>query len=412
MLFAVTILTLNQDEFLPIFDYLSWIIFVYVSGVLPFALMKRNWQKIWFYFHFFILLGFGALVWGFSLFNLLVLLIVPFWRMVHLLETPAKTAFLYQRFIWFAGLLLCCYFFIATMSTENLNSVFIPLLWIQFFLLIVGVMGIHYINAFQSTGSTLKSWLKSQSAIMYLALGFGVLAGIGTFLLPVLRFIVFDIPEAIFQFLVSGRIDHLFDWLYAEELPIDNGSMNSNRSDGIEGRQLMDDILEQESMMPEWVNQVLLILVQVGVILGIILLLYYFIRNFYFVPSLQGKKREEDQRFAAQAGKKKSRLWFRRTEWAKDEVRRLYQSLLLHAQKKGEVLKSSKTAREWSAPFVVEKEHPELWSKINQLYEQKRYSPIPLTEDDISQFKKEAEWAKREIDLYYERKREEQKKKL
>jgi hypothetical protein len=412
LLLVVTFLTLNQDEFIPTFHYVGWIVFVYVSGVLPFAFMKRGWQNIWFYVHFLILIGFGVLVWEFSFINLLILLTLPFWRMVHLLETPAKPAFLYQRFIWFAGLLLCCYFMIRTMSSENLNGTFIPLLWIQFSLLIVGVMSINYINAYQATGSTLKNWLKSQSFIIYLILGFGVLAGIGTYLLPVLRFIVFGIPEAIYQFLVSGRLDALFAWLYIEELQIDNESTGSNSATGREEWQLLDDVLEQDSMIPEWVNQALLILVQVGVVLGIILLLYYIIRNFYFVPSIQGRKRVEDQRFATQAhGKKRSRSWFKRTELARDEVRRLYQSLLLYAQKKGEEIKPSNTAREWSAPFVVEKEYPELWSKINQLYEQKRYSPIPLKEGDISQFKEEIEWAKKEIDHYYQSKREQQKKK-
>jgi uncharacterized protein (DUF2132 family) len=411
MLLVVTFLTLNQDEFIPTFHYLSWIIFVYVSGVLPFAFMKRSWQTVWFYAHFVILIGFGVLVWEFSFVNLLILLTLPFWRMVHLLETPAKPAFIYQRFIWFAGLLLSCYFMISTMSSGNLNSTFIPLLWIQFGLLIVGVMSINYINAYQGTGSTLKSWLKSQSFIIYLILGFGVLASIGTFLLPVLRFIVFGVPEAIYQFLVSDRLSALFSWIYIEELQIENGSTESKSTTVREEWQLLDDVLEQNTIIPEWVNQALLILVQVGVVLGIIFLLYYIIRNFYFVPSLQGRKKVEDQRFTTQAqGKRSSRSWFKRTEWARDEVRRLYQSLLLHAQKKGKELKSSQTTREWSAPFIVEKEHPELWSKINRLYEQKRYSPIPLKEDDISQFKEEIDRAKKEIDLYYQRQREQQKK--
>jgi hypothetical protein len=204
----------------------------------------------------------------------------------------------------------------------------------------------------------------------------------------------------------------LFNWLYIEEFRIDNGSIDPKSATGNEEWKLLDDVLEQESIVPEWVNQALLLFVQVGIVLGIIFLLYYIIRNFYFVPPLLGEKREEDRRFATQAtGKKKSRSWFKKTEWAKDEVRRLYQSLLLHAQKKGEEIKASHTAREWSNPFVVELEYPELWSKINQLYEQKRYSPIPLTEDDVSQFREEIQRAKQEIDYYYQKKRQQQKEK-
>lgn len=412
LLVSITFFTLNQDIVIALDRTLSWLLFIYLSGVIPFVLMKKSWKAVWFYIHFPILVIAGLLIWNFSIIDLGVLLLIPFWRMIHLLETPAKPAFLYGRFIWFAGFLLVCYFLMNTMSFVDMNTTFSTLLWIQFSVLILGLLSFQYLTAFETTGVPILKWLRRQIILIYIAISLGIVAIVGSFLIPVFRYIAFEIPGKVFDAMASYEGTTFFDWLFLfiDRFRKGNSSVESDGGGELEEWELLEDVMKQESMVPEWVNQVLLLLVQGGVILFVILFLYYIVRNFYFVPQAS-KTMGERTPIDPSAGKKDRRSWFSRPNWAKDEVRRLYQGLIIYSQKKGEEIRSSDTAREWSSPYGAEQGPPELWSKINQIYEQKRYSNTPLTDSDVSQFKEDVQIAKKELDHYYKKKQHDEKKK-
>lgn len=393
---------------------LSWLLFIYLSGVIPFVLMKLSWKRFWFYVHFPILVIGGLWIWSFSIIDLGVLLLFPFWRMIHLLETPGRPAFLYKRFIWFASLLLVCYFIINTMSFVDMNPTFSTLLWVQFSVLILGLLSFQYLNAFESTGISLLKWLRRQTILIYIAISLGVVAVVSPFLIPVFRYIVYDIPGKIFAALASYEGTTFFDWLllFIDRFRKENSSIESEGGGKRGDWELLEDIIEQESMVPEWINQILLLLVQGGIILFVILFIYYIVRKFYFVQQASRAKGERTS-IESSAGQKEPRSWFRRPNWAKDEVRRLYQGLIVYSQKKGEEIRPSDTAREWSSPYYGVEQGPlELWNKINKMYEQKRYSNTPLTNSDVTQFKEDVQIAKKELDHYYKKKRQDEKEKM
>jgi hypothetical protein len=411
LLVSITFFTLNQDIVLALDSTLSWLLFIYLSGVIPLVVMKKSWASFWFYFHFPIVFICGLWIWSFSFVDLAILLLFPFWRMIHLLETPAKPAFLYKRFIMFSGLLLVSYFIINTMSFVDLHTTFSTLLWIQFSILILGLLSFQYLHALETTGVTLLKWLQRQAILFYIAITLGFVFIVGPLLIPVFRYIVYDIPGKIFAALASYEGTTFFDWLFKfiDLFRKENSSLETEGGEGRQEWELLEDVLEQESMVPEWVNQTLLFLVQGGIILFVVLFLYYIIRNFYFVP--QASKTQGEKSFEPSAGKKQSKSWFRRPNWAKDEVRRLYQGLIVYSQKKGEEIKASDTAREWSNPYTIQQGPPDLWLTINQLYEQKRYSNTPLTEGDVNQFKADVQMAKKELDRYYKKKQQDEKEK-
>lgn len=411
LLVSITFFTLSQDMVIAQDRTLTWLLFIYLSGVIPFVLMKKSWRPFWFCIHFLILVICGFWIWSFSIIDIGVLLLFPFWRMIHLLETPAKITSLYKRFLWFASLLLVCYFLINTMSFVDMNTTFSTLLWIQFSVLILGLLAFQYLNAFETTGVHLLKWLHRQAILVYIAIALGVVVILGPFLIPVFRYIVYDIPGKVFDALASYEGTTFFDWLFQiiKLFRKENSSIESEAGEGRQEWELLDDVMAQESIVPEWINQVLLLLVQGGLILLVILFLYYIVRNFYFVP--QAGRTKGEKSFEPSAGKKESKSWFRRPNWAKDEVRRLYQELIVYSQKEGEEIKASDTAREWSKPYTVEQGPPGLWSTINQLYEQKRYGNTPLTEVDVNQFKEDVQMAKKELNQYYKKKRQDEKEK-
>jgi hypothetical protein len=405
--------TISRADF-PLMAYMSWLGYVFVTGVLPLSFIKGtavsespisaplDLRRIWLYVHLALMIFSGIFIWEFPFFTLAVLVLIPYWRMVALLKAPVQPALLINRFICFVGLLLFCYVYIlATVTVVKTNTTLLKeslpiFMWTQFFILLAGLLWMYYITMKESSGVSFKQWLKGQSLTALIALGLIVIVFIGFLTLPFLQFVVTDLPGIVFTMLASERVFSFIDNItnFFEFKPSAPGG----------GEVAMDCIecpekemqLDETKIENEWIKNLLLPIFQVVVFLGVGGVLYLLIRKLYLVPEKQMEKSEGQHRYATAVQRDKEE---KRIKWAKDEVRKLYQSLLVYIQKREEAVKISNTAREWSQRFAHEQ--PQLWNRINQTYEQKRYSKDPLSAQDIKDYKQEIKQAKKEVSQYY-----------
>jgi hypothetical protein len=385
----------------PMMEHVRWLVFVFVLAI-PLDFLKDEQKKLGLGMYLILIILSGVFIWKFAFLALAVLVGVPFWRIATLLRISIQPALLINRFILSTGIILFCYFFVLAnvnidkMDTSVLKDSLPFFMWGQFLLLIVGLTWINYINMNQLTGVSLKRWLKHQSFTALIAVGMVVLVIGCFFLLPVLQFIVFETPGIMFELLAYEKmflfIHDLIEWLRWEREISDYEAIGNmdECEDCAENKPLYTG-----SKDSKWVQNLFQQVFQIGVLLAVGFLIYFILKRIYSMPEKQTEKFKE-QRYVTEI---ESNNKEKRVKWAKDEVRKLYQSLLIHIRKREETFENSRTAREWSHRFS--EGHPDLWKRITHLYEQKRYSSTPLTSQDIKDFKIEIKKAKKETNRYF-----------
>jgi hypothetical protein len=385
----------------PMMENVGWLVFVFVF-LISLAFLKNEQKKLGLGIYLILITLSGVFIWKFAFLALAVLVGVPFWRIATLLRISIRPALLINRFILSIGIILSCYFFVLAnvnidkMDTSVLKDSLPFFMWGQFMLLILGLTWINYVNMNQLTGVSIKCWLKHQSFTALIALGMVVLVMGSFLLLPVLQFIVFESPGIIFELLASEKmflfINDLVEWLRWEREISDYEAIGNmdECEDCTENKPLYTG-----SKDSKWVQNLFQQVFQIGVLLAVGFLIYFILKRIYSMPEKQTEKFKE-QYYAIE---KESNNKEKRIKWAKDEVRKLYQSLLIHIKKREEAFENSRTAREWSHRFS--ERHPDLWERITTQYEQKRYSSTSLTSQDIKDFKQEIKIAKKEINQYF-----------
>ncbi|GAA0351768.1 hypothetical protein [Bacillus horti] len=405
------LLLTSVKEQLSIVSFYSWAGVCFIIGV-PFLLSVKakapNSRALALVLPV-ILCVIGFLLWDINLAVLIIITAFFCWRLLNILPLKLEAEHVLKRLTVFVGVLVISFIYVSLMTIDVEQSLLLTHLWIQFIVMVAGLLYRSYLKNQQEMGSTIWEWLKSQTLLLYLGLGFGALALATSFLLPAVQFILRKIPEGLSWLFTSPPIQAFFSWL----LP--NSRWQPSREEELELEETIYEIGEGEEVVEEvvrnWFDFVVLgvgilffALILVCLILFIILLVR---KGKGFMSKQEGRTSGDRRKVHEQA--KSPRMLSRKVNWVEDDIRKQYQSLLVQAERKGEPVSPIQTVRSWSKEFKVNEQAKELWNNVNAIYEQQRYSNQPVEEKQMDEYKQEIKKAKKELDLFYKEKKKQEK---
>lgn len=377
-------------------SHLIWFMLIYGLVVLPLFLIQSA-QKQWTIYLFLILFACGNLIWGFSTPYLLLVLLVPMWRISRIIDSTPEQSELMARMIVFCAVSAVCYLIGYTMIKDAASLGHFPLyMAVQFILLLFGVYLFDYIRAKERSDISVRQWLQGLSLVTYLGFGLGALAFFIALLLPYVRALLAKIPDLIIWFFHLPFITRLFEWLFGwmEGIRLESPEKRIEEPPG------MDIGQTSEAEIASWLVTGSSLLIQLLIFIAIGYGVYVLYKNI-ILSRRRSVQEIAGERFKAAGQQQDPTRSRRKIHKARDEVRRLYQSLLLYAQKKGQHFPAGVTAREWVQPYIKEDQTQTLWQRINTTYEKRRYSKHSLTSDELETFRKQVKMAKKELNKYY-----------
>lgn len=409
-LFALLILFVFTEEPLKFGSYYLWLAFILLIGFPVLMMLKKRvsrYREVYYGLFIPILLILAYFIWDLPLLFCFLLTILPCWRLILLAKEEVDSELVIKRFIWFVFVLITGYLFLRVMSVDIELNFVLSYLWIQFGLLLLGILYNSYVDEREDHGTSLGHWLKNQSLFLYLSAGFGVLAILASYLLPGLQFILKKIPDVLVWVLNSGPVKAFLYWLMPEkqlgpgaDLPVIELNFEIDEEE-------LEELEEVSTGILDYLILIGGIFVSILIIVFIVSILVVFIRKVYNRKDSTQKK--QGVRTSTDGLRGAPKHQGRKPAWAQDEIRRLYQSLLIYADQKGEMIGNRHTARTWVLPYQASERENQIWDKINRIYEQKRYSETPLDEEDVKSFKKDIQQAKSELSQYHKEKKKELK---
>lgn len=409
LLVIVTFFTFTEQAFLASSYYL-WFGFVLLVGLPVLSMVhqqepKRVAMLYGVFAVIFILLAY--LIWEMSFFVAIVFTGFAWWRLVAATKRDIDAELVIRRFISFVIVLIVAYFFIQIMDVAmDLWHVY-AYLWIEFGLLLFGILYSSYLDERKEHGTKLKDWLKNQSLLLFLGGGFTFLAVIISLFLPSIQALVRRIPDILVWILNSEPVRAFLFWLMPHE---QYKPRNREEEVQLNEFEISEEDLEEvaTSGLFESILLVLGIAFFIFVAVATLYILYLVIRGLWSRITI----RLEDDTQSVKGSRQHARSLKEpkgKVNWAQDEIRRQYQNLLLFAEQKGQAITNIHTARTWVLPYQATADTKQIWERINDLYEQKRYSETPLSQEDVRGFKEAIQEAKKELSVHVKERKKEEK---
>ncbi|GAA0351779.1 hypothetical protein GCM10008968_03920 [Bacillus horti] len=393
MLLLQTLYALLQLEYLSFESYI-WLLVIYLVASLTLRLGEKKNIKTnhLVYILLLLMMLMGLIVNIFHFFILFIITAIPLWRLKLLHEQSFTVEAIVKRFLSFVTLLTILFLFLSIFTHAEVQSIMLPYLWVNLGLLLFGIFYYNY-EKVKDSPISFWNWLKNQSFLLCLALAWAGLPIFLPYLMMGVQYVKNFIAFIVMWVLSTKPLQSFMYWLMDLDISLNNDWQSEEDSTG--------ELEEVENILNEAFSSssVMIVLLLIGVAF-VLFCMYLIALNVWIKPRVEqksaaGKKSTTDRAAEYMGMKNRSR----KVNWAKDEVRRLYQDLLIYAQSKGVKITSSHTARTWSMGYEESKEDSALWDSIHTFYEQKRYSDQEVIKQDIEGFKKEINQAKKNLKL-------------
>lgn len=381
---------------LPLFtlSHYLWIAFVFITSASFISLVGKKIKKQYYLYLMLILVLsiVGVSVWHLSLFTVLLLTIYPVCRIKPILYEQLEVGELFKRFIWFILIFTLGFVFLTMWSFTYIHELMFVYLIVQVCMLLFGLWIHSYVTYYKDDklkDMPVVEWFRNQGILLFVSLNFILVMIVGPYLLQVFKFVISGLLMVLLA-IVSPLLKLVVNWVYI--LLTNVPQLKQNRME-IDETQLELEPFEGTYPVAGTIGVLLIVII-------IALILLFLILNLFIVPQWKERRVIKPSSSSTNIMRKSMGKRGKKLNWAQDEIRRLYQELLVYADKKLIPITSMDTARTWGAECKATQEMEHTWQRINQIYEQRRYGHEPLDETDIAAFKKEIQLAKIHLTRY------------